>query len=295
MPSQEFASKEYLLNYEFNLNSWLQRFPLEEKYGRYDAGVITSPVDICNIEWLRRGMVDQYKWGRPVPVDVFVMSMGEPENRFATKIGGLPYRPSSLPWPRAASGKPLALIAQFNFTNSFDIVGNLPGDLLLVFGDNSEGEFDPLHMEWQRLGVSDLIGPGEVPSDCLYIAPCFGNRCRMMSFPDAECLADSRYPQCGGKDVSSDYFIPQLYATQIGRAPFFIHEVDDSHPGDPLCTIASVCPDMHRPYPWVNVPEPICPEGAWLDREGELMIGDTGCIYIFIAKDGTLHTIESCF
>jgi hypothetical protein len=141
------------MNYEFHLEDWLPRFPLRERYGRYSGDDITSPCDICNIEWLRRGMVDQYDWGRPVPVDVFVMSKGEPENRYATKIGGLPYRPRDLLWPCAPSGRPLAMIAQFNFTNSTDIIGKLPGDLLLVFGDDSDGDgpIELLHLEWQRL------------------------------------------------------------------------------------------------------------------------------------------------
>jgi hypothetical protein len=186
----------------------------------------------------------------------------------------------------------LALLAQFNFTNSGDIVGKLPGDLLLVFGDNSEGHIEPLHTEWQRLGVKDLIESADMPSDLRPIAPCFGNRCRMMSYPDAVRTTDSKYPQCHGKDVWSPYWIPQLQATQIGRAPFFIQEGDDSLPGHPLCTIASVQPDSHQPYPWVNVPEPLFAEGECGD---ELMIGDLGCIYIFIEEDGTLHSSESCY
>jgi hypothetical protein len=283
------------VNYEFHLEDWLPRFPLQERYGHYSGSDITSPCDICNIEWLRRGMVDQYDWARRVPVDVFVMSKGEPENRFATKIGGLPYRPRDLPWPCAPSGRPLTLIAQFNFTNSIDIAGKLPGDLLLVFGDDSEGPIEPLHMEWQSLGIQDLIQSADMPSDRMTIAPCFGNRCRMISYPDAVRTTDSNYPQCHGKDVWSPYWIPQLQATQIGRAPYFIQEGDDSLPGRPLCTIASVQPDMHQPYPWVNVPEPLCPEGKWQYGGDELMIGDLGCIYIFIEEDGTLHSGESCY
>jgi hypothetical protein len=283
------------VNYEFPLDDWLPRFPLRERHNRYSGGDITSPCDLCNIEWLRRGMVDQYDWGRPVPVDVFVMSKGEPENRFATKIGGLPYRPRNLPWPCTPTGRPLALVAQFNFTNSTDIVGDLPGDLLLVFGDNSGGMIQPLHMEWQSLGIQDLARPVDMPGDCMTIAPCFGNRCRMNSYPDAVRITDSKYPQCQGKDVWSHYCIPQLQATQIGRAPYFIQAGDDSLPGQPLCTIASVQPDKHQPYPWVNVPEPLCRKGERRFDGGELMIGDLGCIYIFIEEDGTLHSSESCY
>jgi Domain of unknown function (DUF1963) len=237
------------VNYEFHLEDWRPHFPLRERYGHYSGNDITSPCDICSIEWLRGGVVDQYYWGRPVPVDVFVMSKREPENRYATKIGRLPYRPRNLLWPCAASGRPLALIAQFNFTNSVDIVRKLPGDLLLISGDDSDGPIEPSHLERQRLGVKELIQFADMPSDYMRIAPCFGNRCRMMSYPDAVRATDSKYPQCDGRDVWSPYWIPQLQATQIGRAPYFIQEGDNSLPGQPLCTIASVQPGAHEPYP----------------------------------------------
>ncbi len=285
------------MNYDFDLEAWLPRFPLRGRYGLgdYSGEDITSPCDICNNEWLRRGMADQFDWGKPVPVDVFVMSKGEPEWRYATKIGGLPYRPANVPWPTATSGKPLALIAQFNFTNSRDIVGNIPGDLLLVFGDNSDGPFSPLHLEWQNLGISDLVSSEQVPRECMKIAPCFGNRCRTVGFPDAVEISNGRYPKCHGNEVHSSYWIPQYQATQIGRAPFFIQPDDDSLAGLPLCTIASVQPDAHAPFPWVKVPEPLCPEGKWPLGEAELMIGDLGCIYIFMEDHGTLHAGESCY
>lgn len=283
------------MNYEFELEEWLPRFPLREKFGHYSGNDITSPYDICNIEWLRRGMVDEYAWGQSVAVDVFVMSKGEPANRYVTKIGGVPYRSAEDPWPLDGSGRPLALIAQFNFVDSIDIVGDLPGDLLLAFGDVSGGIIESMHMEWQRIGVKHLIEPSQIPIECMAIEPCFGNRCRVKSYPDAVQKTNSKYPRYRGKEVWSSYWIPQLQATQIGRAPFYIQPGDDSLPGKPLCTIASVQPDPHEPYPWVNVPEPLCAEGEWPGTANNLMIGDLGCIYISIDDEGKLYSGESCY
>jgi hypothetical protein len=104
-----------------------------------------------------------------------------------------------------------------------------------------------------------------------------------------------RYPKCNGKDVWSSYWIPQYQATQIGRAPFFIQDGDDDMPGVPLCTIASVQPDAHKPFPWVNRQEPLCPENKWPGDDGNLMIGDLGCIFVFIDDDGRIHAGESCY
>lgn len=283
------------MNYEFDLEEWLPHFPLRERHGHYTGDSITSPCQLCNNEWLRRGLIEEYDWCEPVPVDIFIMSKGEPADRSATKIGGLPYRSASVPWPRNATGNAYTLIAQFNFTQSFDIIGNLPGDLLLIFGDESKGLSGPLHLEWQHIGLENLIQTAQVPSECIKIEPCFGNRCRMMSYPDAVRKTTSKYPLCDGKAVWSSRMLPQLQATQIGRAPLFIQKGDRLLPGQPLCTISSTQPDLYQPYPWVNVREPLYGEGVFPHQGDGLMIGDVGCIYIFIEKDGTLHARASCY
>src|SRR5262245_55776866 len=52
------------------------------------------------------------------PTDVVVWAKGEPSNRAATKVGGLPYRPAILPWPVDDVGGPLRFIAQMCFVDS---------------------------------------------------------------------------------------------------------------------------------------------------------------------------------
>ena len=102
-------------------------------------------------------------------------------------------------------------------------------------------------------------------------------------------------PKCYGKEVSSSYWIPTYQATQIGRAPFFIQEGDDELPGIPLCTIASVQPDAHSIYPWVNQWPPLCKPNEWPREDDNLMINDLGCIYIFIDEDGNIHASGSSY
>ncbi|REJ81244.1 MAG: DUF1963 domain-containing protein [Planctomycetota bacterium] len=278
------------MSYEFILEDWLPQFLPLEVHGHYSAEVITSPCELCNNEHLRHGMRDQFDWGDPVPTDVFVMSKGEPKDRHVTKIGGLPYRDAEIDWPHTPSGRSMALLAQFNFTDSIDIVGDLPGDLLLIFGDDADGIVEPLRCEWQNVGIDNLVR--DLPGDCMRIAPCFGSRCRTESFPDAIHLDQRRkYPQYSGKDVWQPFLLPEYQATQIGRAPFFAQTHRDEAPALPLCTVSTVYPSPHRPFPWVNVEEPICPPGKWPRHEDLLEIGDGGSIYVFIQDDGTLHTM----
>ena len=282
------------MNYEFDFESWLDRLPLEPKHGRYSGDDITGPREICNNEWLRRGMADQFDWGEPVPIDIFIHSSGEPERRDCTKIGGVPYRPESKEWPTNSAGRSLALLAQFDFSNSHDIIGETLEELLLVFGDDSRGPIEALHFEWQPHTDENLVK--SVPEDALLVLPCFGSRCRTTSFPFAKPLWDDSYPKCNGLDVWSWYHIPTYQATQIGRAPFLIQQGDTDLPGHHLCTIASVQPHPWNSFPWLNVEKPICgPDEYPADGDGNLMIGDLGCIHIMMDNDGNLKGTDSCY
>jgi hypothetical protein len=153
-------------------------------------------------------------------------------------------------------------------------------------------------LEWQPAALDGLIESDSVPEHPSSFDRCYGHIHRTVSYPEAERVvpySEQKYPKCQGKDVWSDYFLLQWQATQIGQAPFFIQEGDRQLPGRPLCAISSVQPDQHQPYPWVNHPEPLLPEGEWCFDDNYLMLGDMGCIYISIDDDQQLHWGWSCF
>ena len=288
------------MNYRFNIDEWLPRFPLRPEYDRFSGMFVASPSQICNNEQLRRAAHDQYDWGPAVPADVFIMADGEPRDRHVTKVGGLPYRPANLAWPTEADGSPLTFLAQFDFTDSFDIVGEIPGEVLLVFtpDNNEDGPIESLHFEWQPLGMNDLISAEDVPVQRWRLNPCYGYRHRTVSYPQAkrrpECEAN-KYPMCQGLEIWSDYHLLQFQAMQIGKAPFFIQLEDSGRlPGQMLCTINSVCIDGDMPFPWINHPAPLTPEESRA-FDNYLMMADAGCIYISLDEAGGLHSYMSCF
>ncbi|NQT13137.1 MAG: DUF1963 domain-containing protein [Planctomycetes bacterium] len=350
-----------MVNYEFRLEEWLDRLPLDDEYarscGRFSGTEITSPSDICINERLRAEVREQVDWGPAVPVDVFVMATGEPRDRHVTKIGGLPYRPASKPWPKSQDRQPMTFLAQFCFADSKDLVGDLPGEVLLVFA-SPEGpsgssaldlaklseslpsrqpgslppelledlpsgfledvtseiverlrvvqsedrgprssEFYPggLEFEWYDLGLTHPMPASTVPKQPLRFHPSYGHICRIISFPEAKRKpafeSDDRYLTCRGLDVWSEYYLMQYQATQIGAAPFYIHNYDLEVIGRPLCVINSTVPALDQPYPWVNHPEPLHPRGEWESSalENYLVFGDAGCIYISIDDADSLH------
>lgn len=287
------------MNYRFNIAEWLPRFPLAPEYGRFQGEIITSPCHVCNNEQLRQAAWDQFDWGPAVPVDLFVMADGEPPDRHVTKIGGLPCRPASSPWPVGEDGSPLLFLAQFDFTDSTDIVGELPGDVLLVFTPVSDGPIESLHFEWHPLGIERLITDSDVPKLTWSPRPCHGHLYRALSYPQARRRGEiedwSKYPTCQGREIWSEHLLLQYQATQIGRAPFFIQPSAEELPGQVLCTISSVMPAAQKPFPWVNDPGPFMPEGQYCLDDTCLMIGDVGCIYISMDDAGGLHFTESCY
>lgn len=85
------------MDYVFAIEDWLWRFPLRPDYGVYEGKIITGPGHLCNNQRLRVALADLVDWGPAVPTDVFVMADGEPPDPYATKVGGLPYRPAVRP------------------------------------------------------------------------------------------------------------------------------------------------------------------------------------------------------
>jgi hypothetical protein len=113
--------------------------------------------------------------GARIATDVFVWARGEAPNPAMTKIGGLPYRPKSIPWPLDDQEMPIRFIGQVCFADSRDIVGDLAGDVLLIFGDDDAllAEPERLVLEWSDLGIGDLIT--EIPRTASEpLTPCYG-------------------------------------------------------------------------------------------------------------------------
>jgi hypothetical protein len=195
---------------------------------------------------------------------------GEPAQRFVTKVGGLPYRPADLAWPRAAYRTPLTFLAQFCFRDSQDLVGRLPGDVLLLFAadeDEVVGDGD-LWYEWYPLGLADLIPPEKVPQTAWQIAPCYGLL--------------QRLPERGlGQE-----------GTKIGGEPHWIqNDPDPRHPF--LATLGQVTILKKRPKGWEATraaPQPPTREG-----QKPLSLGDAGLLNLFLAGKTRIEAVFQCY
>lgn len=260
-----------------------------------DAGAITSPHDIAVVEQLRdeARAEGRFNEAHSAPVDVFVFSKGESAKREVTKIGGLPYWPRKKKWPHTGnwpfSGRPLSFIGQICFADSMDICGKLPGDILLVFGDVEDAlsdEENALAFFWQNLGLTDLIAPGDVPDATRQLTPCYGSIHRTLDY-------DGSLDEDGFVKVSrDDYRLAVIEGTKIGGLPHWVQYSEDLN-GRYVATIGSIQPTSERPFPWLNVSEPIM-SFADAHDENMLMWGDMGSLYLSIDNKNGMHWLAQC-
>jgi hypothetical protein len=247
---------------------------------------ITSPHDIAVVEQLRGELIPTVPETERVPTDVFVFGKGEAPRPDTTKVGGLPFLPAARAWPRTPEGKPMTFVAQFNFADSHDIVGHLPGDVLLIFGDE-DGIYSldgaGMVFEWVLGSEDDIISASNVPATEWTISPCFGAIHRTWDYPgDPHVLA--------GFGAWQD--VALILGTKIAGAPWWIQE-EEPPPGRFLCTLGSVQPAFLQPFPYLNVPEAI---NDTLDPDrNNLMWGDMGTVYIFVDDDGNVDWTWQCF
>jgi hypothetical protein len=202
-------------------------------------------------------------------------------------------------WPappadvREASGwpeLPLTFLAQFWFGDSREMVGALPGDVLLVFAKDipSLGEPDAYHFEWRDSGLADLTRPEQVPSRAWPSPVCHGYAHRTFDYDLADFPEIDEFVYGGVKRAE----VAIWGGTKIGG----ISNVPEESPrGRFLCQLASICPAFDRPYPWINVAEP-----QRLDRESrrdmpKLDLWDAGFIAFFLEDDGRVRPEFWCY
>lgn len=269
-----------------DLARWIRECPLQKLRASRERLIIQNidgPRDIAMVEQLR-AEGDARLRGEGIPTDVCIWSVGEPADPTTTKVGGNPYRPTLEPWPLADDGSPMGLLAQFNFTDSLDVLAPippeaLPGDVLLVFtkGPDLYSDWDPDEkgtwaLEWHRVIPNFTLPPARHVHD---LTPTFATLHRTTDYPDSQ--------------VDDDLNI--IRGTKFGGIPPY-QQGDPELPGTSLCTLASLNP-FGNPWPMLNVE--VNPNGdqQYFDKK-LLMLGDLGSAYFNLDGLGRIHWTADC-
>jgi hypothetical protein len=286
------------------LNEMLDRFGLEvDDPSIPELGGVVSPVTLAHLEQYRAELGFAARGWPSTPVDVFIWGLGEAPERSFTKIGGLPYRPANLPWPKISSyespypvkvGEPMTFLAQFNFAGSKDIFPHLPGDVLLIFAENEEfASPESFKLEWYSLGLPDdaLIAKSDMPPPAWMFVTCHGYRYRTVDYRAELPKNFARYhPQRRAA---------MIQATKIGGIPTMDQmtnaEFDEMCQRSGHCFLAqirSTCAKFDEFYPWINRREPASIDSHSDDQQLNLV--DDGTIYLLLDENGEVDWHFEC-
>jgi len=276
----------------FQQTSGPRQFSTTEKGDPLDlwkpsGAIITSPAHLCNIDLVRKKYAQTKDLGQPVPVDIFLWSIKPAEKPYLTKLGGVPHRESTKPWPMDASDKPYTFVAQYCFADSKDIISNkIPGDVMLVFFKDADSVYDPdaIHVEWSSIELDSPMVADECPSPSFVVPRLSGHIYRTNEYPESwDVFEQDGHYQC--------YLFPTTQASKIGRETFFTQH-DARGPGEELiCTLNSVHPSKSK-WPFIDLEELPDdwdkPDHNYGWGKYSMMFGDVGCLYFVINEEGTV-------
>ena len=222
-------------------------------------------------------------------------------------------------------------LGQFCFADSTDLIGSLPGDILLIFADGvygkdwNDGEVGALQFEWIKRSESRLIDASDIPQTRWELLPVYGEIHRTKDYLVGDLgdkawwfilLKHSKSPReffsglfarrALEKRYRRTWGIPVIEGTKIGGIPRWI-QYEEKLPGRFLCALGSVYPVYGidadpRPYPFTNVEGPLV-RGHKVFRTAEeviptdhlLMWGDVGTLFLFLDDCGIIHWTTQCY
>jgi hypothetical protein len=274
---------------QFNPMDWLGGTgPLQPDNGRWWVEAINGPRDACLLVRIREFLSGIMPLGPPSPTDIFLLATGRGDLRRGCGIGGMPYMRRGRPWPESQSGRPLPFVAQFDFADSRDIVGDLPGELLLLFG--RPGSSESLVIRWETaLPRDQLVQIDDIPIQP-EISQFRGVRWRTSSYPQCD---DREYD--GGNATLADGTeitdIPNALTPlgfQIGAHPFMpLWQLSLGKDERVLCSMCTVYPIPDVPYPFVDHPDPIslAESRAYAVNFSEIDLRSDGFAVIYVIAD----------
>jgi len=209
-----------------------------------------SPLQLAYNESLRRRLLEKYPGLRRYakPTDVFIWNVRPTPEPFLTRVGGVPYRPRSLPWPHTAKGTPFSFLAQYCFLDSKDLFPfDLPGDVLLVFWVNKPGarwfHCDPryFHFEWHRVPIASPVCNRTSLSRASFRPPeLYGSIFRSFDVPQRVAYRELK--------AENRRNLFTYHATKIGGAQRIIQNPFVKKGETFLCDLNSISPSSAWPF-----------------------------------------------
>lgn len=291
----------------YDLQHWTRLFPLDRSGSArniprpwWNQRPVYSPSAIALDEQVRQAIWPHLPQTPRVPCDLFTWAWGEPEDRTITKVGGIPFMDEADPWPCDGKGNPMGFVTQINFEDSTDLVGELPGKILLFFSQVEVVRNDRAYLDYSEAPTSycfkwidpDLVAAPlrSSTSDPLRLWPLHGCIYRSFDVPPLDywsrAFADHDAP---ADSIYENGFPPAIWwSTKIGGVPHWEQGEDlgmTPPSGTFLCQILS--DRSEERYPYIGKSSFSASEQAVRLHRG-LVLGDVGSAYLFLV-DGSIH------
>lgn len=249
-----------------------------------DRTRIVGPHDLHVFEQRRRQRI--VRSAAAIPADYFVFASGEAPHRAMTKLGGVPFLPASMPWPRRG-GTVGDFYAQLSFVDSKDLLPSLPGDVLLAFRfhdlpDVTSWDEELYGFVWVDSAERRLIDPADVQQSVQESKNCADGYTwatmhgyRVRTFDDPSQLERLQI---------DDVYLLTGEATKVGGAPNDCQSIP-TVPADYrfLGQLTAVWPTDEVPFPVVNREAPLDPHDF---AERERLCSGPGCGITCLYLDG---------
>ncbi|NBV24293.1 MAG: DUF1963 domain-containing protein [Proteobacteria bacterium] len=293
-------------NPKLDIRETVARFPeqVESRPGR-PAFNLFSPQEVALRENQLRLVQAELDLGPRIPAHYLLYGSGAPETREQSRIGGLPYRPRDLEWPKDSDGRPKEFVCQIDFSDSRFLLPELPGQIMLLFVAEEGIGGTPFTLEWYPHGLRDLVNSRELPqSNFTYPivrgTPVFCCLYETYDFPEASSrIRGTRFEKwnsfgtpCAGKIGGFNNSIP---------------------PGNQhILTLESIRFLVAEPYPFVRrrgwnpssvldrlfwrLAGTVCRATGVRNRCYDiLMIGDLGRIHVFEDASGQFQVTDESY
>lgn len=298
-----------MMSSAFDLPHWTEVFPLQkfqEAVAHLHPNLQPSVPEV--ISPFHVALLEQLRWqkGSPdlpvVDADVAVLSVGEPDQPWMTKLGGIPFRDQALPWPQTTAGFPMTFVGQFNFTGSTLDWKTLPGPILLIFAASTDPQDTEMfwdqeevtqqfYFEWAQLQDKDLLLPHQLPRTAWSFEPVHAGQWHRVQDHV------QKLPSVSEEDPESALLLAydpnwNVVGLKLGGNPIW----DYFHPecdGLFLGCIPSVFPayspqyGQEIPFPFLNHPEPLAQHD--LHFEKDFLVWGEGAVVLFFLDRGEVR------
>ena len=247
-----------------------------------------GPLGIVMQELMVRLLKDKIQLGRGVPMDYLVWRKTPHEFPWLSRIGGMPWRDRSLPWPRSQKGDDYTFVGQFNLSDTTGTYSyDFSGDLVLIFFAFNEamygGEGDII-LEWSTKELANPLSKQDCPPAGFPVPELFAELHRTLEYPDFNYtpeIFDQIYDLVpASKRVGWDP-VPEI--TRIGTTE---HNGLQGNLDDEPLLFALGCFSPSYDWPFPDRKEPLQGRGhdQWFD--GDRIIASGGPVMYVQSADG---------